>query len=122
RPDVAGVDQALRAPFLGGLGICGPSTFVVADGERSDPAASAAFARKPASDHKLLRQRVLHLEPVARAFSGLVDAAEALRHDALEGLGLCRFEQGFALSDVIRGRLPVRPRELEVLEEAAALL
>src|SRR5207248_7709144 len=94
---------------------------VVAEEEGTDGAGPPAFARRPAADHELLAPVVLDLEPGPRALAGLVDAVEALGHDALEARALAGLDDVGPTADRARWDLHAGPGDRQVLQNRSPL-
>jgi hypothetical protein len=94
---------------------------VVAEKERADGGGAVPFAGGPPSDDELLRALVLHLEPGGGAFPGQIEAVEPLGDHSLQPLLDGGLEHRLAMPLLVGGSLPVRPIELQIAEQLAAL-
>src|SRR5918996_3334993 len=99
-----------------------PAVLHDANRECAEMGAAPALARRPAADHDVLEVHVLDLDPARRAPARLVGGVEALGHYPFDAELPGGCEQCAALAAVIGRGAPRRARQLEGLEDLAAIL
>src|SRR4029079_2959872 len=118
------IQLVVGEPAADPTGVAKPATsgvVVIADQDGAQGPFAPPSAWQPSTDHELLAERVLHLQPGAGAASGEITAVEALGHQALEPPLTRELQEGSALAEVVARRLPVRPVESQLLEVLSSL-